>query len=103
MADKHSVKVTKSVERTIWTAKYEGLKVDVSLEETIEYKDEKERTQKMEELSSKLMQELILTINKACEELDIQEKRIFKAKDPVKDEIEVVSAAKVNKTIFDSL
>ena len=101
--DKSQVRKTvvkKGIQRTIWTAKYEGLKVDVSLEEEITWSDLQERQKKLDAVSVHLTNELKRTLNAACDELGLSEKKVFAAKDPKKDDSGGVT---VNNEIFDKL
>lgn len=85
MDKKRNTKVIKSVERNIWTAKYEGLRVNVSFEEDVEWSDLNERQDKLDAITKHLNNELIRTLNAACDELGVVEKKVFKANDPEKD------------------
>jgi hypothetical protein len=92
--------VRKSMQRTIWTAKYEGLKVDVSLEEEITWTDLKERQKKLDAISIHVANELKRTLNTACDELGLGEKKVFASKDPKKDDS---GGATVDNDIFDGI
>lgn len=98
---KRTTKIVKTAERNIWTAKYEGLRIGVSLEEEVEWENLEERQTKFDAISKHLNNELVRTLNSACEELGLEEKRVFKSKDSEKDDVE--NDTSISDDDFDSI
>ena len=95
-----TTKVKKEISRTIWTAKYEGLTIGVSFEEEITWADIVERQTKLDNITKHLTNELVRTLNDACTELGLEDKKIFKSKDPQKDD---TGGCSIKDNIFDTL
>ncbi len=95
-----AAKISKSIQRVINIGNYQSIRVSVHIEENIQYIDDDDFDTKSNQLSIKVSNDLVSTINIANKELKIDsfEKKIFGNSKP-----SVPTKVEVDDELFDSL
>jgi len=103
-----TTKVTRGINRRIWTAKYEGIEVCSHVEEVIEWKTLKERQQKLDAVTKHMTDDFKKTFTSVLSELGIDRASAWATEDGEPDPVEEtktkkIDSKKINDDLFDSI
>jgi len=101
-------KVTKGINRRIWTAKYEGIEICSSVEEVIEWNTLKERQQKLDAVTKHVTNDFKRTSDAVLAELGLTHVSAWSSADndpePVAKKAEnKIDSKKINNDLFDRI
>jgi hypothetical protein len=74
MATKNKMVLTKKIERVFQTAQFESIKVLVGFEEEIQWENEKDKTEQIDQFTDNLVDELIKTISTVTMKMNLPNK-----------------------------
>jgi len=97
-------KVTKGINRRIWTAKYEGIEICSHVEEIIEWRTLKERQQKLDAVSKHLTDDFKKTSNSVLAELGLTHVSAWSSADSDPEPIDKrIDNKKISNDLFDGI
>ena len=95
-------KVTKGLNRKVWTAKYEGIEICSHVEETIEWTTLEERQKKLDAISKHVINDFKRTFDTAITELGLKSVSIFGSSER-ETEADTTVIQKSPSEIFDAI
>ena len=95
-------KITKGLNRKVWTAKYEGIEICSHVEETIEWTTLEERQKKLDAISQHVINDFKRTFNTAITELGLSSVSIFGSAER-ETEVDTTVATKSPGEVFDAI
>jgi len=97
-------KVTKGINRRIWTAKYEGIEICSHVEEVIEWRTLKERQQKLDAVSQHVIDDFKKTSTAVLAELGLTHVSAWSSADNEPEPVDKrIDNKKINDELFDSI